>query len=459
MSNIIILMSDEHNPFISSVYGHPSVQTPNMERLARMGTVYASAYSPSPLCMPARSAFMSGRRVHELETYSNCRIHVKGGHPSYGSVLREQGIYTAHIGKADVYDPGEALGFSEMRLNKNRKKQGDLNFRRRPLAVRQGAAARAMNFGVRADAFDGDNAVIEEALQWLDEKALTLDVPWSMTVNILNPHFPQWNTEELWNLYEDGADGAAYPPPERDGESAGHPYARDLREHFQTEAFTEEQIRGLRRGYLGNVTYVDRQLGRLLDKLEETGLAANTNLIYVSDHGDMQGKFGMWWKCSLYEPSARVPCIAAGPDFASGAVVRTPVDLHDVQAAIFRSVGAARPEDWVGRPLQDIETDDPDRVVFAEYHGHGTRSGAYMIRKGAWKLLYYMEGPHQLFNLESDPEELVNLWDRESAKTAELEAELRRICSPEEENDKAHRFQEEQLREIETAPLPNASAD
>jgi choline-sulfatase len=170
----------------------------------------------------------------------------------------------------------------------------------------------------------------------------------------------------------------------------------------------------------------------------------------------MLGKFGLWWKCSLYEDSVRIPLIAAGPDFAAGASVDTPVDLLDVQASIFRATGAVRPAEWAGLPLQDIPRQDPDRAVFSEYHGHGTRSGAYMIRKGDWRLIYYMEAPHQLFHLKDDPDELRNVYAEYPDKAQELERELRRICSPELENERAHRFQEEQWETVKGAIQENA---
>lgn len=441
MANIILLMSDEHNPFYSSVYGHPFVRTPNMERLAKNGTVFRNAYCPSPLCTPSRSAFMSGRRVHEIQAYSNCNLNVPADFPSYGKVLREQGIYTAYFGKTHVYDAGENLGFSEISLGKY-SKPGDTNISRRPLCIRKDAAERADGFGVKEGAFNSDLQVMDAAIEWLAKAAPTLQQPWCLTINLLNPHFPQWNTQEFWDLYPNGGDLPKYASSE---ESAKHPYAQDLRKHFEADLFSEDQVRGLRRGYLGNVSFVDRQLGRVLDQLKETNQDDNTNIIYTSDHGDMLGKFGLWWKCSLYEDSVRIPCIAAGPDFAQGKVVETPVDSLDVQAALFKAVGAHRPETWVGQPLQEIPQASQERVVFSEYHGHGTRSGAYMIRKGNWKLIFYMEAPNQLFNLESDPDELHNVYLLHSEKVRELEQELRNICSPETENERAHEFQESQL--------------
>ena len=120
MPNAIMLMSDEHNPFFSSVYGHPFIQTPNMERLAQAGTLYQNAYCPSPLCLPSRAAFMAGQRVHTLQTYNNCILDLNPNYQSYGAALAEQGIHSTHIGKTDVYDKSANLGFSEMILPQNR---------------------------------------------------------------------------------------------------------------------------------------------------------------------------------------------------------------------------------------------------------------------------------------------------------------------------------------------------
>ncbi|MDD9268613.1 sulfatase-like hydrolase/transferase [Paenibacillus sp. GCM10023248] len=441
MSNSVLIISDEHNPFYSSVYGHPFLRTPNMERLASRGTVYENAYCPSPLCSPSRSAFFTGKRVHELQNYSNCNLALKTDASSYGKVLGEQGIHTVYFGKSDVYDDIERLGFSELHYTKERQQPGDVNFQRRPLAIRKGAAQRANGYGVKVDAFVSDLKIMDAALEWLQDVAPTLTTPWNLTINLINPHFPQWNTQAYWDLYPEAADLPRYGVNE---ESANHPYAKDLREHFEADLFTEEQIRGLRRGYAGNVAFIDDQLGRLLDAVDDTGLAETTQVIYTSDHGEMMGKFGMWWKCSLYEDSVRIPCIGAGPGFAQGIRVTTPVDLHDVQASLFHAAGVTRPVDWAGSPLQQIAVEDNERIVFSEYHGHGTRSGAYMIRKGNWKLISYMEAPHQLFRLDTDPDELCNVYEQYPEKAAELDAELRRICSPEAENEKAHRFQEKQ---------------
>jgi choline-sulfatase len=159
----------------------------------------------------------------------------------------------------------------------------------------------------------------------------------------------------------------------------------------------------------------------------------------------MLGKFGLWWKSSMYDDAARVPLMVSGPGFAAGARSGTAVSLLDAQATLFRATGAERPIEWWGEPLQDVALDDPDRAVLAEYHGHGTRSGTFLIRKGPWKLLYHAAAPHQLFHLGADPEELVNRYDTEPGIAADLEAELHRRCAPEAEFARAHAFERRQL--------------
>jgi choline-sulfatase len=439
MANVILFMSDEHNPKYSSVYGHPVVQTPNMEKLASQGTLFESAYCMSPLCTPSRAALMTGRRVHEVQAYSNSHVNLNS-FSSFGQDLSEQGVHTVLIGKSGFYCNGFDETYHMPAKHGMPQKGGPKP--RNPLAVNKNALERADDFGIKEDDFDSDLAKVNTAVQWLKEKAPVMDRPWLLVVNISNPHFPLWNTREFWEMYPDGADLPVHGPQ---CESAQHPYAVDLRTYFQTDKYTEEQIRGLRRGYFGCVSFVDRQLGRLMDAMEEAGLQENTNFIYSADHGEMLGKFGLWWKSSLYEDSIRVPCIAAGPDFQRGQRIETLVDLLDVQATLFESLDVEKPSGRRGTPLQHIADHDTERVVFSEYHGHGTRAGAYAIRKGDWKLIYYMAGPHQLFHLSEDPHELNNVFTEYSNKAAELETELRKICSPEIEDEKAFKFQEAQF--------------
>ncbi len=419
-----------------------------MQRMCENGTLFRNAYSPSPLCLPARSAYMSGRRVHEIDTYNNCNVLLDENYPSFGAALREQGVHTVMIGKTDVYAKSADLGFSELLDKQDRKLPGDINFPHKPVTIREGAADRASGFGVKETAFDHDIFSVDEALRWLD--SYTGDENFVIAVSVHNPHFPQYATQEYWDMYDDGLfdELSRDPAYSVDCETARHPYAASLRAHFECEKFTKEQARGLLHGYRADVSFVDTQLGRLLDKIESPKFKGNTNLIYTADHGDMMGRFGMWWKCALFEDSARIPCLAVGPSFAGGVTVNTPVDLLDVSATLFRLTGAEMPEYRHGVSLTDIPVDDSERVVFAEYHGHGVPGCSFMIRKGAYKLLYFIDAPHLLFNLADDPHEMNNLYEKEPAKAKELTDELLNICDPAKLSPKVEDFIARQWREV-----------
>lgn len=441
MTNVLLLVSDEHNPRYSSTYGHAVVRTPNMDRLAARGTVYENAYCPSPLCVPSRTAFMSGRYTHETQAYNNSKV-VERRHPSYGGVLAEQGVHTVYVGGgSNLYRDPYTLGFSEM-----------LNVARtgRSLGTHAIQAERPSRRPMRTtaacgpveDRYSEDDAHIDDAIAWLQTRAPGLDRPWTMTIDINPPHPPYTTAPEYWEMYQGQGD---LPTCGADQESAHHPYAQDVRDNGRWD-FDEELVRSLRQGYFGAVTYVDDQLGRLLDALESVGLTDDTLVCYTSDHGEMLGKFGMWGKTSLYEDSARIPMIAAGPGVAPGQWASTPVSSLDLQATLFHAVGARRPEAWRGTPLQHIPAEDPGRTVFASYHGHNQRGGSFLLRRGDWKLLYNTAAPSQLFNLRDDPEELVNQWAERPEVVEELEAELRAVCDPEAVDRDAAAVREQQYQ-------------
>jgi len=441
MSNVIVFMSDEHNPRYSSPYGHDFVDTPNMQWLADNGTLFENTYCPSPLCVPSRSAFLTGKRVHAVHAYGNNRMGLPEETHGIGAVLGDEGVHTAFVGKVHAYRPVDELGFSET-VETNDGGWGFDRFQeRRPLAVREGAAARFEEYGPHDPPWGRDVGYMDAAVHWLQTRAPLIDRPWVLYVNLVRPHFPHFCTEELWDRYRGHDD---LPNHGIEAETAQHPYAADLRHHFQLEDVPEHHVRGLRRGYYACVSFIDEQLGRLLSALVEADLADTTNLVYTSDHGEMLGKFGLWWKCNLLEDAARIPCIAAGPDFATGVRVATPVDLHDLQASVFSLTGAEHPDGWHGTPLQSLPAHDPDRIVFSEYHGHGTRAGSFMVRRGNWKLIHNVAAPDQLFDLDHDPEELENRFDADPGKAEELAAALAGICDPEHEDRVADVYWEKQ---------------
>ncbi|QQE11590.1 sulfatase-like hydrolase/transferase [Planctomycetota bacterium] len=452
--NVLVIKSDEHNPFISSVEKHPFVKTPNMQHMADNGTYYKSHYCPSPLSQPSRSAYQAGKRAHEIQVYNNCGIF-HFDYPSYGQVLREQGVYTVHIGKVDSYQAAEKLGFSEMhRLNWDSVRDpGDLNFGRKPLTVRplenyQGIPRHTL-YGLKKDAYKKDEPSFALAKEWIKTKGTSLDKPWVMEINTSKPHFPMQSTKEFWDMYEGHDD---LPEHDKYAESAQHPFSKDLRAHFQTDKFPESSIRGLRRGYYANVSYLDRKIGEVIDVLKENGLLENTIIVYTSDHGEMLGKFGMWWKSSLYDDSARVPCIVCGPGFDKGIVDNTAVDQFDLLASIFHAVGAKLPEDWSGDAMQTLEQNDDKHTAFCEYHGHGVRASGYVLRRGRWKYIYNCDAPNQLFDIETDPQETKDVIAKHPNLAKDLHQDLLKYCDPEVENQRTEAFIAKQFEAVKNDP-------
>ena len=201
--------------------------------------------------------------------------------------------------------------------------------------------------------------------------------------------------------------------------------------------FTPERTHIALTAYYGLVSFMDANVGKVLDALKETGLSKKTQVVYTSDHGDNIGERGLWGKSNMYEESVGVPMILAGPNIPSGHICGTPVSLLDIAPTILKTVGVEVTHDNLsGQSLVELATspDAMERTVISEYHAMGSLSGAFMVRKGSWKLIYYHGFEPQLFDLFNDPEELTDLGqDPEHEGTrAELLQELSSVCNPNE---------------------------
>jgi choline-sulfatase len=218
-----------------------------------------------------------------------------------------------------------------------------------------------------------------------------------------------------------------------------HPAMRWKR-HMQAieEPFGEPTLRRAIAAYYGMVTFLDEQVGRVLRALEAAGLAESTRVIYSTDHGEMLGEHGLWWKSVMFEGSAGIPLIMAGPGVPAGRTVSTPVSLIDAFPTIVESVGIPpSPEDadLPGASLLEVanRADDPTRTVFAEYHASHSSTAYFLLRRGPYKYVHYVGYPAQLFDLSTDPDEARDLIDdpAHAGIAAGFERELRAICDPE----------------------------
>lgn len=456
-TNLIILMSDEHTRSVAGCYGHEIVSTPNLDKLAARGARFNNAYTTCPVCVPARASFATGKYVHQIETWDNAKAF-DGSVPSWHSLLRDRGHQTVSIGKLHFRSDQDDNGFSDERIPMHLiEAKGDLlGLIRDEDTVKRGASWKMAKMAGPGESMYTryDRDITSDAQTWLYEEAPKhTDKPWVLFVSWVAPHFPLTAPSEHFYRYYN-QDLPAPKLYDKRHESI-HPYVDDYRKIFAYDEYfeTPDMVKRAQAGYLGLISFMDEQVGLVLGALEKAGLSDSTRIVYTTDHGDNMGTRGAWGKSLMYEEAVAVPMIATGPGIPAGRVVETPSTIADVYPFIMDCVGERDAEtvaeDIPGTSLFElIEKDVPERVAFSEYHAMGSKTAAFMVRKGPWKLVYYADYPAQLFNLDDDPEEVSDLTDdpASAAIKAEMLGELRRICDPV-EVDKAVR--ESQARMIE----------
>jgi choline-sulfatase len=453
--NLLVLMSDEHNPKFLGAAGHPFIETPNLDALAARGTRFGSAYTTCPICVPARAAFAVGRYIHEIGYWDNADGY-DGATPSWHHALRETGHRVVSIGKLHFRGrAGDDHGFSQEIVPMHIVEGiGDVKgLVREDIPKRKGGDKMARRAGPGESSYTAyDRDIAARAQVWLHEEAPKWrDRPWVLFVSFVLPHFPLTAPPHWFYRYwqQDLPMPKLYAPSSR----PRHPYLDhyahtvDYDTHFRDASEVKRAIAG----YSGLVSTMDENVGNVLRALHDAGLEENTRVIYTSDHGDNAGARGLWGKSTLYEESAGVPLIMAGPDVPAGRVIDTPVSHIDCAPTILEAAGEAPRvggRDLPGASLFSVANgSSPTRPVISEYHAIGSVAAAYMLRFGRFKYCHYVAYRPQLFDLVADPEELVDLADdpRHSATLAEGQRLLRAALDPEATNARAKRRQAELL--------------
>ena len=414
--NLIVIMSDEHNPKIMGCAGHPIISTPNLDALAARGTRFTSAYTTSPVCVPARAAFALGKYIHQIGFWDNADAY-DGSLPSWHHVLRESGHEVVSIGKLHFNKSGEDHGFSEEQIPMHiLDGKGDLlGLVRDDIPRRGGAKKMAAMAGPGESTYTlYDRDICARAQVWLRENATRQhDKPWVLFVSFVAPHFPLTAPPEHYYRYFN----QKLPMPKLYAreERTQHPYLNDYRNSFCYDDYFESpaDVHRALSGYFGLVSFFDEHVGKITKVMSELGLEETTDVIYTSDHGDNLGARGLWGKSTMYDEIAGVPLIVAGPSFPIGRVINTPVSHVDAYPTILAAAGEsveALKNTHPGVSLIDLANGaQPERTVLSEYHGMGSSTGAYMIRMDKYKYVHYVKYPPQLFDLEQDPDEIDDL--------------------------------------------------
>ena len=408
--NTLVIMADEHHRDLLGCAGHPLVKTPHLDALAARGTRFTNTYTPSPICVPARSAFATGKDVHQIDAWCNALAY-DGAPESWHHRLRAAGHHVRSIGKLHFRGAEtDDAGFSESEIPMNIVGGvGDALGLLRDRSESRGAADKMVRLaGPGESVYTAyDREISLRSQDWLRSQAPSLgDQPWTLFVSFVSPHFPLTAPQEFYDLYDHVR--IAMPRRYAEAERPRHPYLEDYRSAFayDTHFKSEADVKRALAGYMGLVSFIDAQVGALMAAVSEAGLLESTRVIYTSDHGDNMGARGLWGKSNMYEDSVAVPLIVAGPDVAQGQIEPTPKSLTDVSRYIAQAGGAS----GVGFGERDLFSKDATPVL-SQYHATGSRSAAYMIRMGRWKYMHYALYPAQLFDLETDPFEQVDLAD------------------------------------------------
>lgn len=453
--NLLVILSDQHQSRAMSCTGHPVVKTPNLDKLAARGTRFTNAYTPCPICVPARASFATGRYAHDIRLWDNAMPYT-GEPKGWGHALQEQGVRVESIGKLHYRKIEDDAGFDKQHIPMHVADGVGMvwaSIRREDERVYKKEVRMMGDYiGPGESSYTRyDASVTQRTCEWFDETA-DCDDPWCLYVGLVAPHHPLVVPQEYYDLYPLDK----LPPDKlhpRDG-YVKHPWVEKTATAMVGEEgwVDDEERRSAIAAYYGLTSWMDHNVGEIIEALKSSGQYDDTTIIYSSDHGENLGVRGLWGKMNMYEEAAAVPLIVAPAPNAAvpfEETCATPVSLIDVSETIIDHFDAplsgARPGESLYK-VMDAQ-DDEERPVFSEYHAIGAVSGAFMLRKGRWKLIEYIDFDPEMFDLNADPEETNNLaQDPEFASTlAMMMAEMRKVCDPEAVNSQAFADQDEMI--------------
>ena len=435
--NILVLMADQLTPRALQVYGGRVARTPNIDVLAKEGVVFDSFYCNSPLCAPSRFSFMAGQLPSRIGAYDNA-AEFPAQIPTFAHYLRGAGYQTALSGKMHFCGPDQLHGFEE-RLTTDIY-PADFGwtpdwqrFEQRPAWYHTMDSVTQAGSCTRTNQIDFDDEVVVAARQKLFDLARGKDKrPFCLLVSMTHPHDPYVIPGAYWNRYRD--DEIDMP---RVADLSGHedPHSTRLRHviGLNLSKPSAAQIRAARHAYYGAISYVDDQIGVLVNTLEQAELDRNTVIVVLADHGDMLGERGLWYKMNFYEPACRIPLIVHAPGRFEPRRVTGSASLLDLLPtfAALANKGAepeyAAPID--GRNLLPaLEGQEVRDEVIGEYLAEGAIAPIVMIRRGRYKFVHSPADPDQLYDLAADPDERVNLAQQanQAAVVEDFRAEVAR---------------------------------
>lgn len=418
--NILILMVDQLSGTLFPDGPAEWLHVPNLRALAERSTRFRNAYTASPLCAPGRASFMTGQLPSATRVYDNA-AEFASAIPTYAHHLRRAGYHTCLSGKMHFVGPDQMHGFEE-RLTTDvyppdfgwtpdyRKPGERIDWWYHNMGSVTGAGVAEITNQMEYD----DEVAYHATRKVYDYGRRLDDRPWCLTVSFTHPHDPYVARRKYWDLYDDC--DHLLPDIADLGYDAQDPHSRRIFDANNWREFdiSQDNIRRARRGYFANISYIDDKIGEIMEALRGTDQEDNTIILFLSDHGDMLGERGLWFKMSFYEGSSRVPIMISAPQMAPGRV-DAPVSNIDICPTLCDLAGVSMGEimPWVsGESIVALgQGGQRETPVAMEYAAEASYAPLVALRRDNWKFTRCKLDPDQLFDLNADPHELVNLAD------------------------------------------------
>jgi len=414
--HILLVIADQLSARALPAYGNRIVRAPHFERLGSEGVVFERALCASPLCVPSRASFLTGLLPSRNGAYDNAG-ELPASVPTFAHHLRALGYRTVLTGKMHFIGPDQLHGFEERPLpdvypagldwipdwrlgdDETLPWYHDLSS-----VLRAGPIRRTLQVGYDAE-------VVEHARRTIEESARADERPLLLVASFTHPHDPYEVPAAYWDRY----DGVEIDPPEHPEPPVPlDPPTRRLRAMVAADRIEvgAEQTLLARRGYYGAISLVDDHVGSLVDALSACGLADDTVIVVTSDHGEMLGERGLWYKMAPFEDSIRVPLIVHAPSRYAARRVGEPVSLLDLLPTLVDVAGGTAPApglDGVSLAPALTGSEPPARDLPLEYLAEGVRAPQVTIVRGSRKLVRSLGEPDLLYDLAGDPGERTNL--------------------------------------------------
>jgi iduronate 2-sulfatase len=440
--NVLFLISDDLNNFLGC-YGDALAKTPNIDRLAARGVRFDRAYCQFPLCAPSRNSFLTGLYPNSSGILANGQIFRQSAPTqiSLSQAFRQAGYFAARIGKLFHYGVPNSIGTdgiddpASWELEINAAGADRLIDTPHIFTFKPGEFGGTLSWYASPHPAEKHTDALSAAdAEWVLERCAKQDRPFFLAVGFFRPHTPYVAPKKYFELYpkEDmpvargvKKDQADIPPIA-------------LASYKTPPEMTDDQRREAVQAYRASISFMDEQVGHVVEALDRLGLADNTVIVFTSDHGYHMGEHGLWQKMSVFEESARVPLLIVAPNTKTNSIARAPVGLIDVYPTLTDLCGVEGPDNLQGQSLVPM-LKDPSAGGRGWALTQVTRGGrrdrslnrifGYSLRTPRWRYTEWDGGKQgrELYDHDRDPKELTNLANEaaQSATVEQLSKQLR----------------------------------